>query len=600
MATASFQRRQWASNSLRVTAKELSIVNKNTAIAERFSKYQKAAEEVESERRSAESGSLGPRCGNLNDLKRRWEQPMAAPVSPSRELAPERSPRAGPERLAAAGAESECCHSPDGCGMDATQQEAVAPPAGTPETPNVPLNSLKMMFERGDNVQNRVPLRMGASRSVPENMALQLGERDRGVDTIPLRDRMALYQAAVSKRDVNVSPANDGVDVDHGSSGVRQKENVETASFSEPSSRKGSATDSNGSCSTVPPSPHDSAQAKPSRTFRPAVRESCVVCLKTVYPLERLVADQQVYHSACFRCAHCNTRLSLGNYASLHNHIYCKPHFCQLFKAKGNYDEGFGYRPHKEQWEARAESRPAVPADGRPGPTVEESHIGKVNELMATLETRARSCSPEKPAGVGAERPVETGRLKISWPPRTEAPDGATSPVGSGQASTSDCSPTVRPVRAKWPPDSDSLPPAQSPEQSDLFGLRRSSSLKERSRPDALTPVPTFKPETPQDQRVPDSSSEAEEPQEEEHADDNDEEELPTLKYQSTSLDHSPPASPSLESSQNRTSQDVGFWDGEEESVEDTMEDVIKRNRNYEEEDDDDDDDDDDDEEQDD
>uniref|UniRef100_A0A668ATX3 LIM domain and actin binding 1 n=1 Tax=Myripristis murdjan TaxID=586833 RepID=A0A668ATX3_9TELE len=75
---------------------------------------------------------------------------------------------------------------------------------------------------------------------------------------------------------------------------------------------------------------------------------TCIACQKTVYPLERLVADQHIYHKICFRCVHCNTKLSLGNYASLHNNVYCKPHFSQLFKAKGNYDEGFGHRPHKE------------------------------------------------------------------------------------------------------------------------------------------------------------------------------------------------------------------------------------------------------------
>uniref|UniRef100_A0A668ADA8 LIM domain and actin binding 1 n=1 Tax=Myripristis murdjan TaxID=586833 RepID=A0A668ADA8_9TELE len=78
--------------------------------------------------------------------------------------------------------------------------------------------------------------------------------------------------------------------------------------------------------------------------------ETCIACQKTVYPLERLVADQHIYHKICFRCVHCNTKLSLGNYASLHNNVYCKPHFSQLFKAKGNYDEGFGHRPHKELW----------------------------------------------------------------------------------------------------------------------------------------------------------------------------------------------------------------------------------------------------------
>lgn len=45
------------------------------------------------------------------------------------------------------------------------------------------------------------------------------------------------------------------------------------------------------------------------QNFRPPVRESCVSCLKIVYPLERLVANQQVYHTTCFRCSHCNTKL---------------------------------------------------------------------------------------------------------------------------------------------------------------------------------------------------------------------------------------------------------------------------------------------------
>uniref|UniRef100_A0A3B3X8X4 LIM zinc-binding domain-containing protein n=1 Tax=Poecilia mexicana TaxID=48701 RepID=A0A3B3X8X4_9TELE len=88
--------------------------------------------------------------------------------------------------------------------------------------------------------------------------------------------------------------------------------------------------------------------------------ETCVSCQKTVYPLERLVANKDVYHSSCFRCSHCNTKLSLVNYASLHNNIYCKPHFCQLFKAKGNYDEGFGHRPHKELWESKGEADEAT------------------------------------------------------------------------------------------------------------------------------------------------------------------------------------------------------------------------------------------------
>ncbi|KFM04259.1 LIM domain and actin-binding protein 1, partial [Pygoscelis adeliae] len=80
------------------------------------------------------------------------------------------------------------------------------------------------------------------------------------------------------------------------------------------------------------------------------MKETCVGCQKTVYPMERLFANQQVFHISCFRCSYCNSKLSLGTYASLRGNIYCKPHFNQLFKSKGNYDEGFGHKQHKELW----------------------------------------------------------------------------------------------------------------------------------------------------------------------------------------------------------------------------------------------------------
>uniref|UniRef100_A0A8C5K2C4 LIM domain containing 2 n=1 Tax=Jaculus jaculus TaxID=51337 RepID=A0A8C5K2C4_JACJA len=97
--------------------------------------------------------------------------------------------------------------------------------------------------------------------------------------------------------------------------------------------------------------------------------------------MERLVADKFIFHNSCFCCKHCHTKLrcapalpvhpplhclpaltstdpavlppcsrSLGSYAALHGEFYCKPHFQQLFKSKGNYDEGFGRKQHKELW----------------------------------------------------------------------------------------------------------------------------------------------------------------------------------------------------------------------------------------------------------
>uniref|UniRef100_A0A7M4FBU1 LIM zinc-binding domain-containing protein n=1 Tax=Crocodylus porosus TaxID=8502 RepID=A0A7M4FBU1_CROPO len=85
-------------------------------------------------------------------------------------------------------------------------------------------------------------------------------------------------------------------------------------------------------------------------------KEVCALCQKKAYPMECLIADKQIFHKSCFRCHHCSSKLSLGNYASLHGQIYCKPHFKQLFKSKGNYDEGFGHKQHKELWNSKDQS----------------------------------------------------------------------------------------------------------------------------------------------------------------------------------------------------------------------------------------------------
>ncbi|XP_047612944.1 LIM domain-containing protein 2 isoform X1 [Phacochoerus africanus] len=91
-------------------------------------------------------------------------------------------------------------------------------------------------------------------------------------------------------------------------------------------------------------------QRSKSFSLRAQVKETCTACQKTVYPMERLVADKLIFHNSCFCCKHCHTKLSLGSYAALHGEFYCKPHFQQLFKSKGNYDEGFGRKQHKELW----------------------------------------------------------------------------------------------------------------------------------------------------------------------------------------------------------------------------------------------------------
>ena len=104
-------------------------------------------------------------------------------------------------------------------------------------------------------------------------------------------------------------------------------------------------------------------------------------------------------------------------YASLHGRIYCKPHFNQLFKSKGNYDEGFGHRPHKDLWATKNENeetleKPAqLPNAGETpqSPGVEDAPIAKVGVLTASMEAKASS-RPEK-----ENKPAETKKLRIAW-----------------------------------------------------------------------------------------------------------------------------------------------------------------------------------------
>ncbi|XP_040922243.1 LIM domain-containing protein [Toxotes jaculatrix] len=84
--------------------------------------------------------------------------------------------------------------------------------------------------------------------------------------------------------------------------------------------------------------------------FQPTCREMCSACLKPVYPMEKITTDKFIFHKTCFCCKQCKKKLSMYNYAPLHGQFYCIFHYQQLFRRKGNYDEGFGHAQHKNQW----------------------------------------------------------------------------------------------------------------------------------------------------------------------------------------------------------------------------------------------------------
>ncbi|XP_046880600.1 LIM domain and actin-binding protein 1-like isoform X2 [Hypomesus transpacificus] len=568
-------------------------------------------------------------------------------------------------------------------------------PCSPLEKPSMPLNSLKMMFEKGEGGSIGKETRTGLRRTPSEDMdrlgGLSLSERV--FESTSLRDRMAKYQAAVSKKDAasigssSMCASVSEMDESHLSGkeivppgGVALVSPLQSKIKKLPvHETNGTDMNSHPSSNSSPLSSAHSDPPKATRKFCLPVRETCIACLKTVYPLERLVADQHIYHNTCFRCVHCNTKLSLGNYASLHGNVYCKPHFSQLFKAKGNYDEGFGHRPHKELWTTRTDEEedsdgerarpkefkePAVvshPAENnpakQPSPTVEESPIAKVTDLAASLETLAHTNTSSNEKHSSVERPTETRRLRIAWPPSSEGDLGAGTGIGARGGSPSlEGAAGGRPWRAKWPPEGELLMSNQSPEQAELKSLRRSSSLKERSRPFSVAvtassplslgprePRRPIRPllerrgsleetrswpqdpaqqaqsqaETGRDERGRDKREEKPvlqsdgaiggESSSEEEAEslpkqtENRKEHMSREKAAAAAVEEVPlkcqsaspeiPASPSspLHVKHNRTSQDVGFWDGEEEGGEGeeelTVEQMIKRNRYYEEDD---------------
>uniref|UniRef100_A0A8B9P016 LIM domain and actin-binding protein 1 n=1 Tax=Apteryx owenii TaxID=8824 RepID=A0A8B9P016_APTOW len=172
MEPSPFNRRQWISQSLRITAKELSLVNKNksSALAERFSKYQKAAEEATAEKKRNSAENLPPhfRRGTLSALKKRWESPSpGAEPRPGAAAACQR--RAPPGQPPCPGAESEELRSRsleggemENCPREARREvekpEAAENPdsAGKIEKCSVPLSKLKMMFEKGEAAHAKV------------------------------------------------------------------------------------------------------------------------------------------------------------------------------------------------------------------------------------------------------------------------------------------------------------------------------------------------------------------------------------------------------------------------------------------------------------
>lgn len=70
-------------------------------------------------------------------------------------------------------------------------------------------------------------------------------------------------------------------------------------------------------------------------------KDKCARCGQAVYLVEKVVVDgktTRVFHNYCLRCSRCDKVVSLGNYVSIDDTIFCKPHYSlemQERKTKG-------------------------------------------------------------------------------------------------------------------------------------------------------------------------------------------------------------------------------------------------------------------------
>jgi hypothetical protein len=93
----------------------------------------------------------------------------------------------------------------------------------------------------------------------------------------------------------------------------------------------------------------------------------CTECKETVYPLERTVLAEQVFHKGCAKCSHCQGTLSIASFASVNGRLFCKPHYIELFKSSGGKytltrdGSGTGAAERPESTEVKQAPRESTP-----------------------------------------------------------------------------------------------------------------------------------------------------------------------------------------------------------------------------------------------
>ncbi|XP_061658193.1 uncharacterized protein LOC133491237 [Syngnathoides biaculeatus] len=96
--------------------------------------------------------------------------------------------------------------------------------------------------------------------------------------------------------------------------------------------------------------------------------------------------------------------------------MYCTPHYKQLFKSKGNYNEGFGQKPLKERWNNNIQKESIeknVFKSSSPEKKVKNSKYSTAQSKFIHQHCDASS------AGSGNTK--STSKISVVWPPQTDS-----------------------------------------------------------------------------------------------------------------------------------------------------------------------------------
>lgn len=129
--------------------------------------------------------------------------------------------------------------------------------------------------------------------------------------------------------------------------------------------------------------------------------------------------------------------------------MYCKPHYNQLFKSKGNYDEGFGQKPHKDLWSSKNSAEQM-----RQDKTPEKQAVAVDSRLSNFQRTSMISQDQWDTSPLLDENKKPSSKISVVWPPQSDSPKRSFT-----------IEEELKLVKPSWPPKEGSAPEDHQPNQ---------------------------------------------------------------------------------------------------------------------------------------